>query len=249
VADREARPVGPDRLAYFEWGCESGVDPLDRQNWADANPGLGYRLDLDWLEDDLGLLSPDGFAREHLGIWDDAKAGGVFPPGTWEALADPDEPQGPTPTFAVATAPDRSWCAISAAWRRGDGGTQVSLVDYRPTTTWVRDRMAELRARWSGRVVVDVASRGLIDGADEPSQAEQAKAHNAFSDAVEAATVHHGNEPALNTAVRAARWRPLNDTRVLDRKGSTDISPLVAAALAMHALTTAPATGGWMVGV
>jgi hypothetical protein len=42
---------------------------------------------------------------------------------------------------------------------------------------------------------------------------------------------------------------PLGDTRVLDAKGSIDISPLRAAALAVHGLTTAPATGGWMVGV
>jgi phage terminase large subunit-like protein len=86
--------AGADRLAYFEWGCESGVDPLDRQNWADANPGLGYRLDLDGLEDDLGLLSEDGFAREHLGIWDDAAAAGAIDPDRLGALADPQAERG-----------------------------------------------------------------------------------------------------------------------------------------------------------
>jgi hypothetical protein len=123
------------------------------------------------------------------------------------------------------------------------------LADYRPDAVWVADRVSDLRRQWGGRVLVDTASRGLVDGADEPSEAEQARAHNALSDAVLAGSVHHGNEPALNTSVRAARWKPAGDSRRLDRKGSTDISPLAAAALAVHGLTTTSSSGGWMVGV
>jgi hypothetical protein len=53
----------------------------------------------------------------------------------------------------------------------------------------------------------------------------------------------------MNTAVRAARWKPSGNTRVLDQKGSTDISPLTAAAGAVHGVTTAPTSSGWMVGL
>jgi phage terminase large subunit-like protein len=225
------------RLAYFEWGCESGTDVQDRSRWAAANPGFGYRLSLDALEDDFALLSEDGFAREHLGIWDDV-ASGIFPPDAWEALADPQAERGDSPVFAVATPPDRSWSAVAVAWKRPDGTPQVMLADYRPATAWVADRYEELRKRWVSPVLCDTASRGLIVGAEEPSQAEQAKAHNALSDAVLAGAIHHGNEKALNVAVRGARWKASGDTRVLDRKGSTDISPLVAAALAVHGLNT-----------
>jgi hypothetical protein len=126
------------RLAYFEWGCESGADATDRRNWAAANPGFGHRLSLDALEDDFALLSEDGFAREHLGIWDDV-ASGIFPPNAWESLADPQAPRGTSPVFAVSTAPDRSWSAVAVAWRRPDGLPQVMLSqsgpgrpDYRP---------------------------------------------------------------------------------------------------------------------
>ncbi len=96
--------------------------------------------------------------------------------------------------------------------------------------------------------MVDTPSRGLLVDVVEPSQAAQAQAHGALSDAVHALTVRHGNEPALSTAVRAARWRPMGDTRVLDRKGSADISPLVAVALALHELSTgtSPAPGWWV---
>jgi hypothetical protein len=115
------------------------------------------------------------------------------------------------------------------------------LADYRPTRLGGGPgRGAAGPLGWPG--AADTASQGLVADAEEPSQAEQAKAHNALSDAVLAGAVHHGNEPAMNTAVRAARWKPSGDTRVLDRKGSTDISPLVAAALAVHGLSP-PAVG------
>lgn len=237
--------AGGDRLAYFEWGCESGADVFDRRNWADANPGLGYRVSEEYLSDELNDLSPDGFAREHLGIWDDVAAG-LFPPGVWESLVDGHAQRGPAPAFGVATAPDRSWCAVGVAFMRPDGLPQVQLADYREGTDWVAARVAELGARWGGRVLCDAPSEGLVPNAARPSQAEQARAHNALSDAVLAGGLRHYGEAALATAARGARWKPMNDTRVLDRKGAIEISPLIAAALAVHALTTAPSTGGWV---
>jgi hypothetical protein len=98
-------------------------------------------------------------------------------------------------------------------------------------------------------IAANKAAQGLVADAENLSEADQAKAHNALSDAVLAGTVHHGNEPAMNTAVRAARWKASGNTRVLDQKGSTDISPLTAAAGAVHGVTTAPTSSGWMVGV
>lgn len=64
----------------------------------------------------------------------------------------------------------------------------------------------------------------------------QAQAHNALADALESRSVRHDNEPALNVAVRAARWKPVGNTRILNRKGSADISPITAAAMCVHAL-------------
>lgn len=247
---------GAPRTAYFEWGCESGTDPLDRQAWAEANPGLGYRLSEEGLEDDLRLLSPDGFAREHLGIWDDAAAATAIDYARWSDLADPGAQPGSGMTFGVATAPDRSMAAIAAAWRRPDGLAQVMVsqapsgaMDYRPTTAWVAGRVAELRSSWGGRVLVDTPSRGLVTDAVELSQGEQGLAHVALADAVTAGSLRHGNQDALHVAVRGARWRKSGDTQVLDRKGSTDITPLIAAALALHGLSTERPTGTWMVGL
>lgn len=214
-------------------------DPLDRNVWYSSIPGLGRWVTEESVAGLYDELGPELFSREILCVWDPdpaAEGDGAVPLDRWASLADPSAKRGAAPAFAVATAPDRSWSAVAVAWSRSDGHRQVMLADYKPGTAWVAERVTELRGRWGGSVSCDTASRGLVADATEPSQAEQAKAHNALADAVEAGSVRHGNEPALNTAVRSARWKPLGDTRVLDRKGNADISPLVAAALAVHAL-------------
>jgi hypothetical protein len=61
-----------------------------------------------------------------------------------------------------------------------------------------------------GRIIAaNKAAQGLVADAENLSEADQAKAHNALSDAVLAGTVRHGNESALNTAVRG----PVEDLR------------------------------------
>jgi hypothetical protein len=212
-------------------------DPADLDVWYRAIPGLGR-----WVTEEaeralFDELGPELFARECLCVWDPEPSSeefGAFDLDRWASLADPGAERGARPSFGVATAPDRSWAAIGVAWTRPDGHTQVMLADYHAGAAWVPERAAELKARWRGRFAADTASRGLVADADEFSGITQAQAHNALADAVEAKTVRHGNEPALNVAVRASRWKPQGDTRILDRKGSTDISPLVAVALAFH---------------
>lgn len=228
-----------DSLGIFEWSAPPGCALDDPAGIAQANPSLGHTISRRAILSALRTDPEAVYRTEVLCQWVERITQAAIDPDLFGTLADPQAERGPS-TFAVATAPDRSWSAIFAAWRRPDGNVQVAQVDYRPTTTWVTERVEKLRAEWGGRVLVDTASRGLVADAEEPSQADQAKAHNAFSDAVTAGTVRHRNEAALNTSVRAARWRPLGDTRVLDRKGAADISPLIAAALALHGLTSAP---------
>jgi phage terminase large subunit-like protein len=242
---------GDPSLAYFEWSAPDGADLDDREAWAQANPSLGYRVPESFVVTERAALPDEQFGRERLGLWaDHDRERPAIDFGSWAVLADPEAARGASPVFAVATAPDRSWSAVAASWLRADGGVQVELADYRPDATWVRGRAEELRSMWGGRVfAANRAAQGLVPGAVDLSEADQAKAHNGLSDAVLAGSVRHGDEPAMNTAVRGARWKASGNTRVLDQKGSTDISPLVAAAAAVQGVTTAPANSGWMVGV
>lgn len=236
---RERGMSGESRtLAYFEWSAPDGTALTDRAAWAASNPGYGIRLFDEAIESELESLDATSFARERLGIWESEDGEGGFPAVAWANLADPGAERGEACAFAVATAPDRTWAAIAVAWNRTDGTEHVVLADYQPETTWVAARVAELLDRWGGRVYVDTASRGLVPGAVEVSQGDQAIAHNLLADAALAGTVHHDDEPAMNVSARAARFKFSGDTQMLERKGHHDISPLAAAALAVWGVRT-----------
>lgn len=231
-------------VAYIEYGAEPGSDLDDRAAWAQANPSYPDRTPERAILRLRRLLDDDDFMREVMGIWtDEQQRAAAFSAERWMALADPSAERGTDQAFGVATAPDQSWSAIGVAWRRPDGLAQVMLADNRPGAAWLADRVAQLRQQWGGQVLsglTDQASRGLVPDAEGVSTSVGAQAHNAFAVAVEAGTVRHGNENALNTAVKAARWKPSGDTRVLDRKGNADISPLIAVALALQGLENSP---------
>lgn len=224
-------------IGIFEWSAPDGCALDDRAAWAQACPALGHRMSEEAIAAALAVDPEPVFRTEILCQWVE-QLDAAIEPAVWAALADPGAARGTRPVFAVSVAPDRSWSAVAAAWSRPDGAVQVMLADYRPSTDWVADRVAELRRKWDGTVVASTTARGLVPGAAEPSQAEQALAHTHLDDLVSAGTVRHGNEPALNTALRGARWKPHGDTRMFDRKGVLDISPLDAAALAVHAVST-----------
>jgi hypothetical protein len=217
------------------------VDLEDRAMWARVNPavGAGRGGGMAFLEEQRRNLGQAMFAREHLCVWEPepGSSSAALDFGRWQSLADPSAERGPGQVFGIATAPDRSWAAVAVAWRRPDGATQVMLVDYAPTTAWVKARVAELRSKWGGRVLTDTESQDLVDDAEK---IPERRAEATFDDAITAGTVRHGNEAALNTAVRLATWRASGDGRVLDRKGSLEISPAVAAAVAVHGLTLMP---------
>jgi hypothetical protein len=232
----------------------------DRALWWQANSGMWFgRVSEKAMLRQRRSLPADEFAREFFSWWEDPPEGealSAFNLERWRTAGDASVGRGASPVFGVAVAPDRSWSAVCVAWRKGDGGSHVVIgqdaerhLDYRPGTAWVRDRVAHLRRTYGGRVLVNVAARGLVDGADEIAEDRQAQADNRLADLLEAGLLSHGNQPALNTAVSGAQWRARGNTRVLDQKGSTDIAPLIAASLAVHGVHNEPPAGGWMLGV
>lgn len=227
---------GDSGLAFFEWSAPDDAEISDRAAWRSCMPALGHTVTEAVVAAECLGMAPDEFRRAYLNQWVDRGADGAFDSGAWSALADPQAERGPAPAFAVSCAADGSWSAIAVAWQRPDGNVQVMIADYRQGTAWVGARVADMRARWGGGVVVDIPARGLVLGAKELSDTDQRQAQNALATAVEGGTVRHGNQNELTYAVKHAGWVPSGDSRKLDRKGSADISPLIAAALAVHGL-------------
>jgi hypothetical protein len=252
--------AGAERIAYAEWSAD-GDDPSDvplavlqdRDVWARANPGMGIRISPEHIADEMNALGAREFAVERLGVgdWPDPEADTeqVLDPDDWKACADPDSSLDDPVCFAIDVKPDRSAAAIGVAGHRADGLIHAEVVDHRPGTGWLVDRMVEVAGRHDHvAVICDQASpaASLV----EPLQgegvevetfttSEYGRACGSFVDAVEQRRLRHLDTSELNAAVYSATKRSLGDAFAWSRKGSkTDISPLVACTLALRGLET-----------
>jgi hypothetical protein len=248
VRDRGAEGAS-GRLAYFEWSAAADADLDDPQAWAAANPGLGIRIQAEFVEAERSALPEIEFARERLGIWADGTRDAAIDRALWESLIDTECLDRSPVAFSPTINPERTKGAITAAILRGDGRVQLEVIDYRSGTAWMLDRLAALNADWRpvGFVLNPAAPEGsLITGLQqrgiEPvllSGRAEAQACGAFYDAIADDRVRHGNQAALNIAAENAVKRDLGDSWVWHRRSATDIGPINGATYAHHLVTSA----------
>lgn len=249
---------GDPRLTYFEWSVEAddpdSVPPhvaQDPQSWADANPGMGYRLGPDYIEAEQRAMGAREFAVERLGVgdWFLEDQDSVVDIALWDSLVDSNSTvvNPRHVTFAYDVSPDRSRASISVAGKRPDGMPHVELVAQDRgagwITGWFPTRVASGGGYVGAKVITDARGPGaslvpelkrrgvevtLVNGD------EYAKACGDFVDAVTEARLRHLGQAPLRAALRGAATRPLGDGAwAWKRKGSgVDITPLVAATLA-----------------
>jgi hypothetical protein len=262
---RERALAGTDeRLAYFEWSLPADTPDLleagvasDVRSWARTNPALGVRISPDYVEAEQRELDPRTFAVERLGVGDwpptDGSGSQVIPLQKWDALTDDPAADGARMLDPVCLAfdvtPDRSMSAIAVVGRRDDGLFQVELTDHHAGTRWLPERLHELWERHDAVAAVCDATGpagSLLYQCEElgvpvetVSAPEHAKACGRLFDMVEEKQLRHLGAPQLRDAVRGATARPLGDAWAWSRKSSSvDISPLVAATLALWAAET-----------
>ena len=137
------------RTAYFEWSAPADADPADPATWWACIPSLGHTVTEDAIRAEYDRLDPDAFARSYLQPVARRATGRRVAGdhrGDWQACLDPRSQHVGRVAFALDVSPDRAWASIAAAGRRADGLTHVELVDHRPGTGWVVERLAELVA-------------------------------------------------------------------------------------------------------
>lgn len=240
---------GDASLAFFEWSAEDGDDPGDPLVWAKANPGLGIRISEDYVVRERSALAPEAFAAERLTIGryptDAGDAWRVVPKACWLSLQDARSEPLPPVAFAAAVEGRREWASVAVAGRRADGCLHVEVTDHREGTSWVVPRLQELYAKHAPcAVVVDKAGHEgsfltelQAAGIEVLSPAAQqvAAAFGQFFDAaVNSGTLRHRGDAPLMAALGAADTRDVSEGRTWARRASAaDISPLVAATLAL----------------
>jgi hypothetical protein len=158
---------------------------------------------------------------------------------------------------AVGTRPANS--ALGAP-QDHDGPMQIAVVAYAAGTDWVPAKLAQLRAEYNpiaigldvkgpgGSLLLDLEKVGIArpDNADEPERGDlaiptagdAAAAFGLFVDAVRQRQLFHSDDNVLDLALAGAKTRALAGGSAWDRKGGTDISPLVAATLAYWSFLT-----------
>jgi hypothetical protein len=248
---------GDDRLTYLDWAVdEDDYDPDDPAEWAQANPGLGHRLNPDVIEAERRAMSSEAFARERLGMGTyprDEDEDRLIPKALWEALLA--ELRGPgSPAHPADLAGDRHQAGPLVVGHRGGlarrGHVDVlDVIEHRAGTRWVAERVRQLREKWSPvAVVADVGgpSRSLYDDFEAEGVeinwvglADYADATSElYDDMTQPAkiAVRHRGHPGLTSAAAGVEERTVGDRWTWKRRGQTDITPLEAVTLARHGL-------------
>lgn len=226
-------------VAYFEWSAHPEDDPADPDTWWRCMPALGRTITLEVVEDAYRRMELEEFKRAYLNI-PTAADDRVIPAASWAAVCS-ESFEATAGMFAFDMNPERTSAGVVAV---GDGPI-VEVVDYRPGTGWLVDRIVELQGKYgvpfavdrrgpAGSLVDELERRRVrlvdIDSADLP------RAAGAFYDAVIGAEVQVRSNRDLDAAVAGAAKRPVGDAWAWGRKSSkVDISLLVAASLGLWA--------------
>lgn len=262
---RDSEPLAEDAsdgsaLGLFEWSADPNADPGDVNAWAQANPSLGYTIELDSLKAAYADDPVDVFKTECLCQWVTAAVNPPFPVEAWEAGKDAKSRISTKSAlyWGVDISSDRLHASIAVCGKRRDGAWHVELAEYRSGTGWLVKWFQNAAPNYSGMKVA-LQSKGApiasmmdvlqaIDGVEviECSGKNVAGWCGRMWDAVascihetDATPVYHIAQPALDLAANIAATRPMGDGAwAWDRnKSMEDISPLVAVTMALGAAT------------
>lgn len=252
-----------DTLGLFEWSAAPECDINDVEQWAQANPSLGYGFLTERALRSAMVTDPEPiFRTECLCQWVESRLPEPFPEGAWKGGVDELSeiaPESPL-YFGIDMSSDRKWTSIAVCGMREDGDYHVEIVERRIGTEWAVDwfrnrvdRYGGMRLSFQGR---GSPASGLaeqictIKGIDRCAQEgpDLTAGWNRFWDAIAACVpneprggvkCYHLPQPVLDTPGRTCQLRNLGGgVQLPDRnKSPDDIAPLMACAMAFAAAT------------
>jgi hypothetical protein len=249
--------AGVEGVALFDYGADplaDDYDPGDPRVWARSHPTAGVAFPLDVLAHEWATRRDDAaFERAYLNVW--PRPSSVLQQAglelaQWRAAAAPEVAPVPA-ALAVDVAADRSSASLAVAGAHPDDPTRIAveILDHRRGLDWLADAVAEARGRYRAPVVADSLVAASIVAelrrrrvkVDPVGASDHARACSMFVDRLAWHTLTHRSQAVLDDAIMGARRRPLGDAWLWSRRNSSvDISPLVAATLAVWGAVTKP---------
>lgn len=249
----------PKRLCWYEWAADEIGDVTDQKRWYEYNPALGIRLQKHVVISESEKMTPDGFARERLGWWND-QAGALsdIEQADWQACATDHPCMAPTVSYAIKFSGDGSRVSLAACVRPtkdSDDKPHVELLaskSMRSGTRWLSEWLtapnsADDRPRWRNaiNIVVDgrVGAPTLINSLLEagvpakiivsPRSHDMIDACAMFEQAVNDHALTHFNQEMLNESIAHSKHRRIGDGfGYMTSSEAIDVSPTEAVALA-----------------
>lgn len=235
-------------VAFFEWSAPEDAAIDDEATWYSCMPALGLTVPVDAIRSDFESMREPEFRRAYLNQRQDRTASApwqIIPEADWVGCVDRQSTIADSPTLAIDVTPSRSMSSLSAAGLREDGIVHVEVIGNRPGTSWLLDWFAaEDRVRRYGSVVIDPVGaagsmvsdlRALGLKIVEVGPRQVVQACGKFYDLATTNRLRHIDQVPLNAAVAGSKKRALGDAWAWHRRDtSVDVSPLVAATLALH---------------
>ena len=243
--DDPASPIG-----FYSWSADPDYERADPRGWVQANPALGYLIDLETLEAELRTDPPDVFETEVL-CRPVMVMHPYLPEGSWEGCLERRQLVPDTPgsvLLAVDAGPELRHASIAVAWMRPDGKTGVDVAEvFDESEGAILPRLAvrldQLLQRWKPPVVA-VAAKTPAEAAVKRCVASRAdvvvvgpadlqRASAAFYEAVVGRQLLHAGNPTLGAALALSSADVPGG--IPERRAATaDIDAARAAVLAFH---------------
>ena len=206
-----------------EWGASEIGDVLDKSRWYEENPSLGFQLLEAALEKDSRIMSPDAFAREHLGYWPPmgVNANAVISVSDWNACVVKHPTREGDVTYAVRFSPDGKTAALAACHYKQGGVPFVYVVDSRSMAHGLGWFVSTLAQNWEKAklIVIDGQANAqtlyarLVEAGVKKKALRLAKstdatsAYSGFLNAVREGHVTHFGQPNLDRSATGSEKR------------------------------------------
>lgn len=246
------------RLSWHEWSIEDfeHTDLGDPEVWAQCNPALGIRLDMQVIEDECRQMSKEGFARERLSMWFNvAEAAKPIKEADWSRCATSDPQTEGKTAYGVKFSADGATASLAVAVKPEDGPIHVELIEHRAMNggvdwlvEWLVPRMKKASTvaidglHWSGSLVEKLRANGVRAklAITLTGTKDVVNASSMMLNAIESGNMTHFDQPALNASALGATKRQVGNSESggFAFGGLDDSTPIEAATLAHWAVLT-----------